>query len=191
MKSITIEELEQINKDTCCVVDIRPQEQYERGTFPGAISIPMDVFEESMDRLPKDKTIYLMCHTGERSRGYTEDLEEAGYDAVNVDGGYRAYLKLTLNRYMESESEEARKEKTAEIERSIIKKFKKTVWRPFTRALNEYKLINEGDKVAVCISGGKDSMLLAKLIQELQRHGKVPFEAVFLVMNPGYNADNW
>ncbi len=191
MKSITIEELEQINKDTCCVVDIRPQEQYERGTFPGAISIPMDVFEESMDRIPKDKTIYLMCHTGERSRGYTEDLEEAGYDAVNVDGGYRAYLKLTLNRYMESESEEARKEKTAEIERSIIKKFKKTVWRPFTRALNEYKLINEGDKVAVCISGGKDSMLLAKLIQELQHHGKVPFEAVFLVMNPGYNADNW
>lgn len=186
-----IEELEQINKDACCVVDIRPQEQYERGTFPGAVSIPMDVFEENMDRIPKDKTIYLMCHTGERSRGYTEDLEEAGYDAVNVDGGYRAYLKLTLNRYMESASEEARREKTAEIERSIIKKFKKTVWRPFTRALNEYKLINEGDKVAVCISGGKDSMLLAKLIQELQRHGKVPFEAVFLVMNPGYNADNW
>ena len=191
MKSITIEELEQINKDTCCVLDIRPQEQYERGTFPGAVSIPMDVFEENIDRIPKDKTIYLMCHTGERSREYTEDLEEAGYDAVNVDGGYRAYLKLTLNRYMESESEEARREKTAEIERSIIKKFKKTVWRPFTRALNEYKLINEGDKVAVCISGGKDSMLLAKLIQELQRHGKVPFEAVFLVMNPGYNADNW
>lgn len=55
MKSITVEELEQINKDTCCVVDIRPQEQYERGTFPGAVSIPMDVFEENMDRIPKDR----------------------------------------------------------------------------------------------------------------------------------------
>ena len=120
-----------------------------------------------------------------------EELGTEGYDAVNVNGGYRAYLKLSLSRYMEKESEEKCREKTAEIERSIIKKYRKSIWRPFTKALNEYQLIQEGDRIAVCISGGKDSMLLAKLVQELKRHGKIPFEAVFLVMNPGYNADNW
>ena len=78
-----------------------------------------------------------------------------------------------------------------EIERSIIKKFRKPVWRRFTKAINEYELIKDGDKIAVCISGGKDSMLMAKLFQELARHGKKNFEVVFLVMNPGYNDANY
>lgn len=82
-------------------------------------------------------------------------------------------------------------ERTKEIERSIIKKFRKPIWRKFTKAINEYELVQPGDKIAVCISGGKDSMLMAKLFQELKRHGKFPFELVFLVMNPGYNEENW
>lgn len=82
-------------------------------------------------------------------------------------------------------------ERTKEIERSIIKKFRKSIWRKFTKAINEYELVKPGDKIAVCISGGKDSMLMAKLFQELKRHGKFPFEIVFLVMNPGYNEENW
>lgn len=77
-----------------------------------------------------------------------------------------------------------------EMERGIIKKFRKPIWRQFTKAINEYQLVEAGDKIAVCISGGKDSMLMAKLFQELKRHGKVPFELVFLVMNPGYHEDN-
>lgn len=76
------------------------------------------------------------------------------------------------------------------IERSIIKKFRKTIWNPFTLAVRQYQLIQPGDKIAVCISGGKDSMLMAKLMQELQRHSKVHFETVFLVMDPGYNEIN-
>lgn len=76
------------------------------------------------------------------------------------------------------------------IERSIIKKFRKELWNPFTVALKRYELIQAGDRIAVCISGGKDSMLMAKLIQELQRHSDVPFEAVYLVMDPGYNEIN-
>ena len=79
---------------------------------------------------------------------------------------------------------------TKDIELSIIKKFKKKIWRPFTKAINEYELIEDGDKIAVCISGGKDSMLMAKLFQELERHGKKNFDVVFLVMNPGYNDAN-
>lgn len=81
-------------------------------------------------------------------------------------------------------------ERFKEIERSIIKKFRKTVWNNFVGAVNEYELIKEGDKIAVCISGGKDSMLMAKCMQELCRHSVYPFELVFLVMDPGYNKEN-
>ena len=76
------------------------------------------------------------------------------------------------------------------IERSIHKKYRKTLWNPFIEAVKRYQLIQAGDKIAVCISGGKDSMLMAKLIQELLRHSEVPFEAVYLVMDPGYNPIN-
>ncbi len=79
----------------------------------------------------------------------------------------------------------------AEIERSIIKKFRKELWCRFTKAVREYELIQDGDKIAVCISGGKDSMLMAKLFQELYRHGQQNFELVFLVMDPGYSEANY
>ena len=81
-------------------------------------------------------------------------------------------------------------EKYKEIERSIIVRFRKEIWREFTKAVRDYELIKEGDKVAVCISGGKDSFLLAKCIEELQKHGRVKFEAKYIVMNPGYNEEN-
>ena len=76
------------------------------------------------------------------------------------------------------------------IERSIITKYRKELWTPFMTAVKRYELIAPGDKIAVCISGGKDSMLMAKLMQQLQRHSEVPFEVVYLVMDPGYNAIN-
>lgn len=76
------------------------------------------------------------------------------------------------------------------IERSIIKKYRKQLWNPFVAAIKRYHLIEKGDRIAVCISGGKDSMLLAKLMQQLQRHSEVPFELVFLAMDPGYNKAN-
>ena len=76
------------------------------------------------------------------------------------------------------------------IERSIIKKYRKELWTPFIVAVKRYELIQANDKIAVCISGGKDSMLMAKLMQELQKHSDVPFELVFLVMDPGYNEIN-
>lgn len=81
-------------------------------------------------------------------------------------------------------------EKYKEIERSIIKKYRKDIWSKFIKAVQEYELIKENDKIMVCISGGKDSFLLAKCIQELQRHGKVNFEAIYVVMDPGYNEYN-
>ena len=195
MKTITIEELEALKDAEKAIVDIRPQDQYMRGTFPGAVSLPAsrleEQYEEETARLDKMHPVYVMCHTGEKSQEWVRRLTGDGFDAVNVEGGYRAWLRLSLSRFVGGESEADREEKRARIEQSIIKKFRKPIWRAFTRALNTYDLIQEGDKIAVCISGGKDSMLMAKLFQELKKHGKFQFETVFLVMNPGYNADNW
>ena len=81
-------------------------------------------------------------------------------------------------------------EKYKDIERSIIKRYRKEIWSKFIKAIQEYKLINENDNIMVCISGGKDSFLLAKCIQELQRHGKIKFNAYYVVMDPGYNDYN-
>ena len=195
MKTITIEELEALKDAEKTIVDIRPQDQYMRGTFPGAVSLPAsrleEQYEEETARLDKMHPVYVMCHTGEKSQEWVRRLTGDGFDAVNVEGGYRAWLRLSLSRFVGGESEADREEKRARIEQSIIKKFRKPIWRAFTRALNTYDLIQEGDKIADCISGGKDSMLMAKLFQELKKHGKFQFETVFLVMNPGYNADNW
>ena len=195
MKTITIEELEALKDAEKTIVDIRPQDQYMRGTFPGAVSLPAsqleEQYEEETARLDKMHPVYVMCHTGEKSQEWVRRLTGDGFDAVNVEGGYRAWLRLSLSRFVGGESEADREEKRARIEQSIIKKFRKPIWLAFTRALNTYDLIQEGDKIAVCISGGKDSMLMAKLFQELKKHGKFQFETVFLVMNPGYNADNW
>jgi tRNA(Ile)-lysidine synthase TilS/MesJ/rhodanese-related sulfurtransferase len=189
MNSITIEELEQMDTSGSTIVDIRSREDFKNGSLPGAVNIPRQEFEEGKDQIPKDRRVYVLCHTGSQSEEYVDALEMEGYDAWNISGGYRSLLRLQLGRFIEKEDERA--EKTKEIERSLIKKFRKPIWRNFTRAIDKYDLIQEGDKIAVCISGGKDSMLLAKLMQELQKHGKYPFELVFLIMNPGYNEDNW
>ena len=81
-------------------------------------------------------------------------------------------------------------EEYKEIEKSIIKKYRKEIWSKFIKAVQEYKLINENDKIMVCISGGKDSFLLAKCMEELSKHGKFPFDVHYVVMNPGYNEEN-
>jgi tRNA(Ile)-lysidine synthase TilS/MesJ/rhodanese-related sulfurtransferase len=196
MNQVTIEELEQLEQENIIVLDVRSAEVYSRGTYEGAVNLPLEEFDEAAyaDLLQKNgldgsKTVYVLCHTGEKSADVVDRLMHAGYQAVNVAGGYRALLRLQLGRYLKEE--DTAKQKTADIERSLIKKFRKSVWCKFTRAIREYDLIKDGDKIAVCISGGKDSMLMAKLFQELKKHGRNNFELVFLVMNPGYNADNW
>lgn len=81
-------------------------------------------------------------------------------------------------------------EKYEEIERELIKTYRKKIWNRFTKGIREYDMIQDGDKIAVCMSGGKDSMLMAKCFQELKKHGKIDFDLIFLVMNPGYNEVN-
>ena len=197
MKSMTIEQAAKLITPggKWVMLAIRSQEEFLRSSYPEALSIPQRQFEEdpegSISRLDRGKSYLVMCHTGDHSRDIVSLLQDHGIDAANLDGGWRAYLRLSLQRFMEEDQDEKRSEKTAAIERSIIKRFRKTVWSPFTKAVKDYQLIQEGDRIACCISGGKDSFLMAKLLQELQRHWPVRFELVFLCMNPGYNEDNW
>ena len=188
MKTITIEELLQLDQDTITVLDVRPADAYTRGSVPGAISIPLAEVEERMEELPKEKPVYVLCHTGEWSVDAVYELEAAGYDAANIEGGYRSFLRKKLSEFVQDENTTGEKQK--EIERSIIKKFRKGIWRKFTKGIREYDLIQDGDKIAVCISGGKDSMLMAKCFQELKLHNKFEFEVKFLVMDPGYSEAN-
>ncbi len=171
------------------VIDIRSEEDYKRETYPGAIHIFHENFMDELDRVPKDRPIYLICYTGQKSDDIAEELSGQGYEIYSIDGGFHSYLRYKLQKLMEKEEDKL--DRCKEAERSIVKKFRKEIWRKFTKAINEYELIQDGDRIAVCISGGKDSMLMAKLFQELERHGKKNFEVVYLVMNPGYNELNY
>ena len=184
----TIEELQEDTREKQ-IIDIRDKADFDKETYPGAINIYWEEFEGHMDEVRKDCPVYLICYTGQKSEEIAEELTEQGYEIYSVKNGYRAWLKVKLSKMMADHN--AAEQRTKDIERSIIKKFRKPIWRRFTKAIREYELVQDGDKIAVCISGGKDSMLMAKLFQELSRHGKKNFEVVFLVMNPGYNEINY
>lgn len=188
----TIDELQKDARDKQ-VIDLRSEEDFEKETYPGALNIYWEELGERMDEVSKDIPVYLICYTGQKSDEIVQNLQEQGYEAYSVEGGYRAYLRKKLADFMKPDEDQQERlaDRAKDVERSIIKKFKKTIWRQFTKAINEYEMIKDGDKIAVCISGGKDSMLMAKLFQELERHGKKNFEVVFLVMNPGYNEVNY
>lgn len=187
MRNISIAELK--NRENKIILDIRKKEDFNRGSMQEAINIPSEEIGSAYESLDKEKDIYVLCYTGERSTDAVEFLEDKGYSVYNIEGGYRSFLRETLEEMVRDE--ENIKQRTAQIENSIIKKFRKPIWRQFTKGINDYQLVLPGDKIAVCISGGKDSMLMAKLLQELKKHGKVPFELVLLIMNPGYREDNW
>ena len=184
----TIEELQEDTREKQ-IIDIRDSADFEKETYPGAVNIYWEELEEHMDEIRKDCPVYLICYTGQKSEEIAEELTEQGYEIYSIKNGYRAWLKMKLSKLMADHN--AAEQRTKDIERSIIKKFRKPIWRRFTKAIREYELVQDGDKIAVCISGGKDSMLMAKLFQELSRHGKKNFEVVFLVMNPGYNEINY
>ena len=188
----TIDELQKDARDKQ-VIDRRSEEDFEKETYPGALNIYWEELGERIDEVSKDIPVYLICYTGQKSDEIAQNLQEQGYEAYSVEGGYRAYLRKKLADFMKPDEDQQERlaDRAKDVERSIIKKFKKTIWRQFTKAINEYEMIKDGDKIAVCISGGKDSMLMAKLFQELERHGKKNFEVVFLVMNPGYNEVNY
>lgn len=180
---MTIQEVKQLDKNSYQIIDIRDDNEIAHGAIPGAVALKVEEIAEN-PLVDKSKKLVICCSRGKYSQEVVPELIEKGLDAVSLKGGYIAWL-------MDLMREDQEKDISADVEKSIRKKFRKSIWCKFTKAINQYELVKEGDCIAVCISGGKDSMLMAKLFQELLKHGKANFELVFLVMNPGYNEDNW
>ena len=182
MSEITLDELKKLNANDYELIDIRDSTAYEYGRMDNAVNIPLDGFDK--ERLDKSKKNILYCKSGILSINIAEELRSEGYDAYSLKEGYIGWLRQKIS------AEDNDKERLENIEKSIRKKFHKVLFSKFAQAINQYKLVEENDRIAVCISGGKDSMLMAKLFQELLKHNKFHFELVFLVMDPGYSSEN-
>ena len=186
--SISIAELKKLEKDSYELLDIRSEIEISHGAIPGAIAVMPEEIEEKLKNkeLDPEKKQIICCSRGKISVEIAEELEE-GYSAESLEGGYVAWLMDVMKEEMDKDQNN---EKAKEVEQSLRKKFKKKIWSKFTKAINTYELVKPGDRIAVCISGGKDSMLMAKCFQELKVHNKFDFEVKFLVMDPGYSPEN-
>ena len=179
---ISVKELKQLDKNAYQIIDIRDETEISHGAIPGAVVLPAEAIEGS-EQIDPSKKLVICCSRGKFSVEVAEHLKELGFDAVSLDGGYIAWL-------MDIMSEPAEQNKAKDVELSLRKKFKKNIWSKFAKAITTYELVKPGDRIAVCISGGKDSMLMAKCFQELKLHNKFEFEVKFLVMDPGYSPEN-
>ena len=179
---ITIEEMEALPAESYELFDIRGEIERAHGILPNSTASSADVLMENPPE-DKEKKIIICCSRGQISKDIAEELQEQGYEAYSLKGGYVGWLMADMKK---KEADDV----CEHVELSIRKKFKKKIWSKFTKAVREYELVKEGDRIAVCISGGKDSMLMAKLFQELKRHNKFNFEVKFLVMDPGYSPEN-
>lgn len=188
MKEISLNDLRELPKDSYRLIDVRDEALASYGMLPGAVHIDMEELGKednaAIGDIPQDKTIILYCQIGKKTKEAEELPSLNGREYYSLEGGYMAYLQDELSKM------EAGGEKQKKAEMSIRKKYHKQLFSRFAKACKTYKLINEGDHIAVCISGGKDSMLMAKLFQEIQTHRQVKFDVTFLVMDPGYNKEN-
>ena len=183
LREISPEEWEKEEYKNFTAIDIRDEAEYELGHIDNALWMSISDLLRKDRALDKSKAYLLYCKYGTISRELGERLLDEGYRVANLSGGYGQYILMKIK----SASEDERRE---EIEKSLRKKFKKSIFTPFAKAINDFELIKEGDNICVCISGGKDSMIMAKLFQELKRHNKFPFSVQFLCMDPGYNEYN-
>ncbi len=167
----------------CLLVDMRDAESIAYGTLPGAVPLPQERLETEVPALCAGKPVVLYCARGQFSVDAAEDLRRLGVEAYSLEGGYAGWLLHRMQREQETSLQQ-------QIEEGIRKTWHKRLFSKFAKAIRTYDLVKPGDRIAVCISGGKDSMLMAKLFQELYRHHKFPFELKFLVMDPGYNETN-
>ena len=188
MKAVTLEELRQWPKELYKLIDIRDDGLVSYGIIPGAEHISLEELEEGssekIEAIGKDIRLVFYCQIGRKSRELDDIKSLEGRDIYSLEDGYIGYVRAGML------DESAREEKQHRAEESIRKKFHKQLFTPFAKACKSYQLIKEGDHIAVCISGGKDSMLMAKLFQEIKKHRQCNFELTFLVMDPGYNKEN-
>lgn len=179
---ITTEQLEKWDKGSYRLLDMRSELDISYGSIPD--SEHFDPAAQEAHPLQHDgRKLVVYCKRGLLSGDVADSLCEQGYEAYDLKGGYLAWLMQELER---READDI----CSSVEESIMKKFRRQTWSRFTKAIREYELVKPGDRIAVCISGGKDSTLMAKLFQELERHSKFPFEVKYLVMDPGYSPEN-
>ena len=187
MRELSLSELERLEDGSFLLIDTRSADSVQYGMIPGAIHIPeselMGNPTKMAEELSLHNTLIVYCQRGLRSLAVAEALSDCGRECFSLAGGYLAWLRATTNKV------EDWQERQKKAEDSIRGKFHKQLFSPFAKACKDFRLVQDGDRIAVCISGGKDSMLMAKLFQELQQHRKVSYELRFLVMDPGYNTD--
>ncbi|MCI5622322.1 MULTISPECIES: ATP-binding protein [Anaerostipes] len=186
---IDYKEISRLRPEKYQLIDIREETSVAYGMIPGAVHIPEHEIWDRMQEFETGKKIILYCMKGIFSQKIAKKLREKGIDAYSLAKGYTGWLLESMRDQQEQKAEDL-EERRKDIEKSIQKKFKKKLFSRFAKAINRYELVKENDKIAVCISGGKDSMLMAKLFQELKRHNKFPFEVEYLVMDPGYSEAN-
>ena len=188
MKEITYEELNNLQKDSYILIDVRDEGLRAYGMIPGAHAIDIesgpDAIRDDLKRIPQDKKLIFYCEIGRKTRDLDDSEFSEGRECYSLEGGYLGYVRAEMS------NEESLEDKKKKVEESIQKRFHKKLFSPFAKACKTYRLISEGDHIAVCISGGKDSMLMAKLFQEIKKHRQCNFDLTFLVMDPGYNKDN-
>lgn len=180
--SISIKRMKKLLKDDYQIIDIRSAAEIAHGEIPGAVIVASENVRDNKN-IDYSKKLIICCARGEKSEETARLLQSEGYDAQSLEGGFGAWLLDKMSMTDENE-------KAFEVEKSLRKKFRKEIWSKFTKAVNTYELVKPGDKIAVCISGGKDSMLMAKCFQELKLHDKFDFDVKFLVMDPGYSPRN-
>ena len=185
---ISAGELDAALKGGAALYDLRGEFSREYGFIPGSAGRTEEQVRQMLDAGElAGRKIVLYCARGEVSLDLAAELRESGIAARSLAGGYIEWLRQKMER---EQAAAAAGELQNKVENSLRKKFHEKIWSNFTKAVKDYQLVKPGDKIAVCISGGKDSMLLAKLMQELHRHTRVPFEVEFLVMDPGYSPQN-
>lgn len=182
---INLDELEQLNSKETTIIDMRDSHGFSYGSIGGSVHVESEMVLDYVREHAKEHNYVIYCAYGIVSDDLALQLQEEGYKAYSLEGGYGAWLGKQIHEKSQEENVLCNN-----VEKSLRKKFHRPIFSKFAKAINEYKMLKEGDKVAVCISGGKDSMIMAKLFQELQRHRKFNFELVFLVMDPGYNELN-
>lgn len=199
--NVSYKQLKELPKESYRLLDMRDESNTAYGMIPGAIAVAEDeLFSKAKEVIDEKKKPIIYCTKGIFSKEAAEKLREEGLEAFSLEGGYTGWLLSLMKDEQEQEEKKTKQEpekgkkkeltRTQEIEKSIRKKFHKQLFSRFVKAIKTYDLVQENDKIAICISGGKDSMLMAKLFQELKRHNKFHFDLVFLVMDPGYNEMN-
>lgn len=178
---ISVEQLKQLNENEYVFVDMRDEEEALKNPIEKALILNGEQIENH--NFDKGKKIVVVCAHGQLSIPVVLKLQSKGYDAVSLTGGY---VSLVMDKMRKKVSHDF----CAQVERSIIKTYRRKIWSKFTKAIRDYELVKEGDCIAVCISGGKDSMLMAKCFQELHKHSPVHFDVKYIVMDPGYSPEN-